>query len=293
VILVGLTVRQVATRVAASLPALVLGARGICVNGFVKPRSARNISRMGRGSSSSGSSEKGSDWLRLFYKLEPADREEILAAATGVRRSRGERFFGQGAAAPFFYILQQGRVKLTQLTPDGELVLVRLVIPGEAFGGVAAMGNQTYPVSAESADASVALAWGGRTMDRLLRRHPQLAINFIAFLADRLHDMQARYEELATEQVEQRLARVLVRLVRRTGTRVESGVLIDVRLSRQDLAQMAGTSLFTVSRILSRWQDAGVIRSQRRRILVRHPHGLVTIAENLAPSRMPKDDDGT
>lgn len=239
--------------------------------------------------------EDRSNGLRLFYKVEPAAREEILAAATRVRRARGERFFGQGAAAQYFYILQQGRVKLTQLTADGELVLVRLVVPGEAFGGVAAMGNQTYPVSAESADASVALAWGGRTMERLLRRHSQLAINFIAFLADRLHDMQARYEELATEQVEQRLARVLVRLVRRTGKRVESGVLIDVRLSRQDLAQMAGTSLFTVSRILNRWQDRGVIRSQQRRILVCHPHGLVTIAENLphrdGPIR-PQSDDG-
>jgi len=223
---------------------------------------------------------EGSDWLRLFHNLEPDAREEILAGATRVRRARGQRLFQQGAAAQSFYILQQGRVKLTQLTDDGQLVLLRLVVPGDAFGGVAAMGNQTYPVTAEAADACVALAWGGRTMERLLRRRSQLALNFIAFLADRLHDMQARFEELATEQVEQRLARVLLRLVRRTGKPVESGVLIDVRLSRQDLAEMTGTSLFTASRILSRWQDAGVLQSQGRRILVRRPDGLVGIAES-------------
>ena len=120
-------------------------------------------------------------------------------------------------------------------------------------------------------------------MDRLLRQHAQLAINLIDLLSERLHDMQARYEELATEQVEQRLARTLLRLVKRTGRRVEQGVLVDVRLSRQELADMTGTSMFTVSRILKRWEKAGVIKSQRHRILVHHPHGLVSIAEDLPP----------
>jgi CRP-like cAMP-binding protein len=226
------------------------------------------------------------DWsaqLRLFGNLERSAREEIIAAAAPVRRARGARLFRQGAPAQLFYVLRQGRVKLTQLTADGQLVLIRLVVHGEAFGGVAALGQRTYPVSAEAAEDSVALSWTGRTMDRLLRAHPQLAINFIELLTERLHDMQARYEELATEQVEQRLARMLLRLVQRAGRRVEGGVLVDVRLSRQELAEMTGTSLFTVSRILTRWQQAGVIETRRQRVLVRHPHGLVSIAESLPP----------
>jgi CRP-like cAMP-binding protein len=83
--------------------------------------------------------------------------------------------------------------------------------------------------------------------------------------------------------VEQRLARTLLRLVRRAGRRVERGVLLDVPLTRQELAEMTGSSLFTVSRVLNRWQDAGVIELRRRRILVLHPHGLVGIAESLPP----------
>jgi CRP-like cAMP-binding protein len=220
---------------------------------------------------------------RLFRDLQPDAIGVIIASGTRVRRRRGERLFRQGVAAQFFYVLDQGRVKLTQLTADGELVLLRLVVPGEAFGGVAALGQRTYPVSAEAGEDCAALRWNGRTMDRLLRRHPQLAMNFIAFLAERLHEMQARYEELATEQVEQRLARTLLRLVRRAGRRVERGVLLDVPLTRQELAEMTGSSLFTVSRVLNRWQDAGVIELRRRRILVLHPHGLVGIAESLPP----------
>jgi CRP-like cAMP-binding protein len=223
------------------------------------------------------------DRLRFFNNLEAEARQDITAAATPVSRARGSRLFRQGAAARHFYVLQRGRIKLTQITPDGQLVLLRLVVPGEAFGGVAALGQRTYPVSAEVAEDCAALSWNGRTMDRLLRAHPQLAINYIELLSERLHDMQARYEELATEQVEQRLARMLLRLVRRAGRRVEAGVLVDVRLSRQELAEMTGTSLFTVSRILNRWQEAGVILSSRQRVLVRQPHGLVSIAESLPP----------
>lgn len=205
-----------------------------------------------------------------------------MTSATHVRRARGECFFRQGAGAQFFHVLQHGRVKITRTTPDGQLVLLRLIVPGEAFGGVAAFGDRKFPVSAEAGEDCVALIWNGQTMDRLLRRYPQLAMNLINLLAERLHDMQSRYEELATEQVEQRLARTLLRLVQRTGRRVDGGVLVDVRLSRQDLAEMSGASLFTVSRMLKRWQEAGIIQSRRQRILVHHPHGLVSIAEGLS-----------
>jgi CRP-like cAMP-binding protein len=159
--------------------------------------------------------------LRLFRNLEPAAREQIMAVGIPVRRARGARLFRQGTAAQSFYVLQQGRVKLTQLTPDGQLVLLRLVVPGEAFGGIAALGQRTYPVSAEAAEDLTALSWNGRTMDRLLRQHSQLAMNLIELLIERLHDMQARYEELATEQAKQRLVRILLRLVQRTGRRVD------------------------------------------------------------------------
>ncbi len=218
--------------------------------------------------------------VRLFRDLDDAARKDIVAGAGRARWARGERVFRQGAAARSFYVLVEGRVKLTKLTADGQLVLLRFVLPGEAFGGVSALGARQYPVSAEASEDASALAWNGKTVEALLRRHPQLAMNFIDLLAERLHDMQNRYEELATQQVEQRLARILLRLVQRAGKRVDGGVLVDLRLTRQDLAEMSGTSLFTASRILNRWQDAGVIESKRQRILIRHPHGLVTIAES-------------
>jgi CRP-like cAMP-binding protein len=225
---------------------------------------------------------QGLERLRLFGGMETDALEAICTAGTRVQRRRGEVLFRQGAVAGRLYVLLSGRVKLTQLTADGHLVLLRVVVPGEAFGGVAALGNRTYPVSAEAAEDCVLLGWGGAAMDRLLRSHAQLAMNLIDLLAERLHDMQSRYEELATQQVEQRLARTLLRLMHKAGRGVEGGMLVDVRLSRQELAEMTGMSLFTVSRILKRWQEAGIIQSKRQRILVCRPGELMGIAEELA-----------
>jgi CRP-like cAMP-binding protein len=222
---------------------------------------------------------------RLLRGLDERAVQEITAAATAVRRARGTVLFRQGSSAASFYLLRSGRAKLTQLNRDGQLVLLRLIVPGEAFGGIAVLGNRVYPVTAEAVEDCVALAWSGRVIERLMRRHPQLAINLIELIAERLHEMQSRYEELATQQVEQRLARMLLRLVNRAGRRIDAGVLVDIRLSSQDLAEMTGTTLFTVSRILTRWQQAGIIQTARQRIVVRHPHGLVGVAEDLPPGR--------
>jgi CRP-like cAMP-binding protein len=107
-----------------------------------------------------------------------------------------------------------------------------------------------------------------------------------------VRDFQDRVRELSTERVERRIARALIRLVRQAGKKVQEGVLIDLPLSRQDLAEMSGTTLFTVSRTLSQWESKGLIQSGRERVVVRNPHGLVSIAEDLPPGQVaPPEDD--
>lgn len=224
---------------------------------------------------------KGTAGPWLFDGLDQPSVDAIVRAGSVTRRKRGEFFFRQSQASDRFYVLRAGRIKLTQLTPDGELVLVRLVAPGEAFGGVAMFGHRTYPVSAQAAADSQALSWNGRVIAALMQRHPRLAMNTIELLAGRVQELQERFQELATQQVERRLARALLRLVSQAGRRVEGGVLIDVVLSRQDLAEMTGTTLFTVSRLLRQWDQRGVVRATRQRVLVRNPHALVQIAEEV------------
>jgi len=94
-------------------------------------------------------------------------------------------------------------------------------------------------------------------------------------------ELQERQKALVTERVEQRIARILLKLAAESGKKVEEGVLIDMRLTRQDVAEMSGTTLYTVSRTLTEWEREGLLKIGRERVIIREPHGLVRIADDL------------
>jgi CRP-like cAMP-binding protein len=123
------------------------------------------------------------------------------------------------------------------------------------------------------------VAWDKATMDHLIANHPPLARNLLRMTLERLEDIQTRYLELRTEMVEQRVARALLRIMQHAGRRTDDGILIDLPLSRQDLADYSGTTLYTVSRTLSAWEKRGWVRSGRERIVVAEPHALVLFSE--------------
>ena len=149
---------------------------------------------------------------------------------------------------------------------------------------IAALENTVYPLAAQAVEDCRALAWDSTTLERLMERFPRLAINGLRLVSQRWHELEERYRELATERVERRVAQTLLRLVRQVGQKVEGGVLIDLPLTRQDLAEMTGTTLYTVSRILSRWEQEQLVETGRERVLIRFPHGLARIAEDLPPA---------
>lgn len=220
------------------------------------------------------------------------DRDALAAAAVDARTIRvaaGRTFFREGEPARHFFVLVSGRVKFTQISAEGHEVILRVTGPGEPFGGIAAFADGgTYPVTARAVEPCEAYAWDGGRVTALMLRFPQVGINAARLVAERLHALQRQHRELMTERVERRIARALLRLAQHSGRRVEGGVEIDFPLSRQDLAQMTGTTLFTVSRTLSGWQESGIIATAHRRIVVRHPHKLVQIADDL-PAAVSKE----
>ncbi len=217
----------------------------------------------------------------LFRELPPEAMNVLCAAATFKEVPRSSYFLHQGEPATTFYILLQGRVRLTQVTPEGHQVIVTVLGPGDGLGIIVALSQTTYPVSAEAVEDCIALAWTGATIQRYMLQFPQLALNGLRMLAGRFMELQDRYRELATERVERRVARAVLRLVRQAGKRTPEGVLIDMPLSRQDLAEMTGTTLYTVSRVLSDWEQKGLVSTGRERVVLRKSHELVIIAEDL------------
>jgi CRP-like cAMP-binding protein len=217
--------------------------------------------------------------LPLFAGFSADELNEILSEARSLRIARNRNVFEQGEDAHSFFVLLHGHVRASKTTPTGEQVVVRYVVPGETFGVAPAIGLKHYPATATAVDDSVALAWPSATWPRLVSRFPALATNTLRSIGSRLQETQTRVVEMSTQQVEQRVANALLRLAKQAGHKVEHGVEISFPISRQDIAQMTGTTLHTVSRILSGWEQRGLIQSGRQRIVLREPHKLDELAE--------------
>jgi len=217
----------------------------------------------------------------LFRGLTEAEQDAVLAQAQTRRVPKGGTAFDEGAAATALFVLVSGRMKAVKTTPDGQQALVHFIDPSDFFGCVALMGYPTYPATAVAVTESVVLSWDIAALKQLMATCPQIAANALPSLGDRLRDAHTQFLELSTEQVERRVAHALLRLVRHAGKKVEAGVEIDFPVTRQEIAEMIGTTLHSVSRVLSAWESQGILEGGRQRIVVKKPHALVAIAEEL------------
>jgi CRP-like cAMP-binding protein len=215
----------------------------------------------------------------LFAGLAPDALDEVLREARSVRYAKDAAVFEQGAEASAFFVLLHGHLRVEKTTPQGHQIVVRYVSPGEIFGVAQALAMQHYPATAVAAVDSVALCWPATAWPRLTSRFPTLAANAMQTVGRRLQDTQARVLEMSSEQVEQRVAHALLRLVKQAGRKTAVGIEIDFPISRQDVAEMTGTTLHTVSRILSAWEQQGLVEGGRQRIVLRNPHALFELAE--------------
>ncbi|GAB4579497.1 MAG: Crp/Fnr family transcriptional regulator [Anaerolineales bacterium] len=216
----------------------------------------------------------------LFDGMSLSDLERVVQAAQTRGVTTGEFLFHQGDPARHLFVLSEGRVKLMQFTPDGQQIIIRYIGPGETFAVLAVLREGDYPIAAQVVQDGVALSWNRAVMKQLMDEIPRLERNALSIMADRVREFQDRVRELSTERVERRIARALLRLTHQAGREIKEGVLIDMPLSRQDLAEMSGTTLFTVSRTLKDWEEQGVVKCGRARVTVISPDQLALIAED-------------
>jgi CRP/FNR family transcriptional regulator, nitrogen oxide reductase regulator len=222
--------------------------------------------------------------VALFAGLGPAELDEVLREARSVRYPKDSAVFHQGAEADSFFVLLHGHLRVEKTTPQGQQIVVRYVSPREIFGVAQALALKHYPATAVAAVDSIALCWPSAAWPRLTAKFPSLAASALQTVGNRLQDTQARVIEMSSEQVEQRVAHALLRLAKQAGRRIETGVEIDFPISRQDVAEMTGTTLHTVSRILSAWEQQGLVEGGRQRIVLRDSHKLFALAEGRIPS---------
>ncbi len=216
----------------------------------------------------------------VFEKASREDLEALIDAGHLRNVEEGGYFFLQGDPATHVHVLTAGQAKLLQSNPAGHQVSLRIIYPWQMFGALGAVRDlASYPATAEALEDSTSLAWTAEFFKEYMARRPHLSWGLMQLMTAYIQEMQTRYRELATEKVEQRIARVVLRLAAQSGQRAEDG--IELALKRQDLAEMSGSTLFTVSRVLADWDRRGLVEAGREQVKIRKPHDFVRIADGL------------
>ena len=217
----------------------------------------------------------------IFTGLSCEQIQQVAGCFKQRRLEDDTYLFHQDEPADAFYLILDGQVKIQQTTAEGFEVILHILGPGELVGALPTLGDGTYPASALTLGQTLAASIDAESFYQLLDVNPIIGKNLLRYATQLLQSSLGKIRELATQRVERRIARTLTRLASRLGREHEGQIYLDFPLSRQDLAELTGTSIFTVSRTLNTWEREGVLALGRERIVILSPHKLVAIGEDL------------
>lgn len=201
--------------------------------------------------------------LPLFRRLTPEDRSRIAEVAFVRSFERGDTIFSQGDEPDLFVTVVTGHVKIFKQTPAGKDMILDLFGPGDPLGTVAVYEGRAYPASAAAMEATTCLLIERKTFFQLLEQHPTLVRGLLTGLTLRIIELTNRLSDLTGGHVDARFARMFLKLADQIGRAERGGVFIPMALSRQELADLTGTTIETCIRIMSRWGKDGVLRTER------------------------------
>ena len=209
----------------------------------------------------------------LFAGLSPVDCGEIFRSGRMRTYLHDEVLFLQGQPVDTLLLIQSGTVKLTQLNFDGNEVILWINGSGAALALHDYAGNCNHTCSARAMNKCQTILWERDRFQSLVARYPQIDANILRVLGDQLRELEERFLQIATEKAANRLALQLVRLIQLLGRQSKDGV--ELGLKREELAQMTGMTLFTISRILSKWSESGFVIPRRESVVIREPKDLL------------------
>ena len=202
----------------------------------------------------------------LFCGLTDSDCFHIAQQSHYKTYLRNEIVFRQEEAFQKLVLIDSGFVKLSHVSRNGSEIILGLRGPKDPVHLSRRSNCSVHTFSAQAMVPCKALTWSATTLEQILARMPQITYNICQILADQLNDLQERYCEMSSEKVDVRLSWLLIRLARQVGSRSIAG--IDIAISRQELAQMCGATLFTISRLISKWGALGLVIPRREGIVV-------------------------
>jgi CRP-like cAMP-binding protein len=221
------------------------------------------------------------DVLRLsgvFRRLTPEDRGRLAAVASLREFDKGALLFSEGDDSDFLYTVASGRVKVFKTTTRGTDVILELFGPGDPVGAVAVYESRPYPATAVALEPTICMLVPRQAFFALLEGHPTLVRGLLVGLTHRLVELTNRLTELSGGRIEARLARFFLKLASDIGQKRPEGTFIGIVLSRQELADMIGTTIETAIRIMSRWGKDDIVRTEKDGFLVVKSDALETLA---------------
>jgi CRP-like cAMP-binding protein len=214
----------------------------------------------------------------IFSRLSPQDRQHVAAVSAVREYARGETIFAQESPSDAFYAIASGRVKIFKMMPSGKDVILEVFGPGDPLGAVAAYMDRPFPASAMALEDTTCVIIPRPAFYGLLESHPSLVRGLLLGLTTRLVELTNRLAELTGGRIESRFARLFLKLGSEMGRADRGGTFIPLALSRQELADMTGTTVETCIRIMSRWNKDEIVRTEKDGFVVLNRPELERIA---------------
>ena len=207
----------------------------------------------------------------IFASLNDDELSELVSLATERNFMSNEFVFWEGDSPEWFYIIAEGQVKVLKHSSSGKEFIISFFNSGEMFGEVAVFENKPYPANAQTTTTTKVVGIKREDLISFLTSRPQVAMRIIGVLGGRLRDAQGRLKDLAGERVEQRVASVLLMLASKLGNTLP--------FTRQEIADMSGTTTETAIRIMSQLRERRIIRSNRGQVIILDEEKLRLLSE--------------
>jgi len=219
--------------------------------------------------------------IDLFSSLDQAALAAIAPRFEARAYPRETVIFAEGEPPRFLHVVTDGYVKLVKHSEDGRDLILHIAVAGDLIGGVSAFGRRPHPFTAQAMTPAATWRVAGPDFAAIMEAHPPVARRALGDLVERLTEAHETMKSLAVERAERRVARQVVKLAARAGRPTPRGLRIDLPLARQDIADMAGTTVETAIRVISRWRRAGWIATVDGCLVVVDPRSLAAIADGV------------
>jgi CRP/FNR family transcriptional regulator len=209
--------------------------------------------------------------IPIFSSLNDEEIKEIQPCLIKEHLKKKKEIFSEGDPPDWFYILIHGKVKITKLSHDGKEIIIELISPTDFFGGLAVLKGFPYPANAVTMEDSDIIKISKHNLLKIIDRFPSIIHEITSNLGDRIREFHDTLKNIALERVELRIAALLLKLADKIGEKTDdNAVIINMKLTKQDIAEMVGTTVETSIRVISKFKKSGIVADKDGKIIIKN-----------------------